>query len=375
MDRAVAEHLLHVEGDEEEHREQRCAHQKPDDVRARQRAQPEDAERHQWRLRAQLDGDERADQRRGDADQTERLQRSPTRVGCVDDRVDEDREAGGDGHRAGGVEVTRRRLGATLGDQPRRQRGDDQRHRHVDPQHPLPAEAIGEYPAEEHSRGAAGPCDGPPGPERLVALGAVTERRRDDRECRGRDDRGTEALGGAGGDQLTLVGGEAGRERRGRDDEEAGDEHSSPSQQVGQPPAEQQEAAEGEHVGVDDPGQALLREVEALADRRQRHVDDRGVEYDDELREAEQGEGDPAAAFELLGCGHHRGPPRVCDVCLCDNRNLNSGFASRTIRNLYSVCVLVITQPPRPRREGHDAHEDRRAAGPRPAPAALRRPA
>ncbi len=125
VDRAVAEHLLHVERDEEEHREQRRADQEPDDVGARQGPEAEDPERHQRRLRASLDRDEGGDQRRGQAEQAERLQRAPARVGRVDDRVDQDREAGGDGHRAGGVEVARRRLGAALGDQPRGERGDD----------------------------------------------------------------------------------------------------------------------------------------------------------------------------------------------------------------------------------------------------------
>ena len=67
VDRAVAEHLLHVEGDEEEHREQRGAGQHADDVGAGQRPQPEDAEGHQRRGRAQLDRDEGGEQRRGEA--------------------------------------------------------------------------------------------------------------------------------------------------------------------------------------------------------------------------------------------------------------------------------------------------------------------
>ena len=85
-------------------------------------------------------------------------------------------------------------------------------------------------------------------------------------------------------------------------------EHPPAAEQVGEPPAEQQEAAEGEHVGVDDPGEVVLGEVEGGADRRQRDVDDRGVEDDDELRHAQQRQRDPPAAFELLGVGHPRPP-------------------------------------------------------------------
>src|ERR1700753_1431060 len=46
------------------------------------------------------------------------------------------------------------------------------------------------------------------------------------------------------------------------------------------PATEEEEAAEGEHVGVDHPRQAALGEVQGVADRRQRHVDDRSVEDD-----------------------------------------------------------------------------------------------
>ena len=74
----------------------------------------------------------------------------------------------------------------------------------------------------------------------------------------GRDDRRAEALGRARRDQLTLGGGEAGRERGGRDEQQSADEHAPAPEQVGHAPAEQQEAAEGEHVRVHDPGEVLL---------------------------------------------------------------------------------------------------------------------
>src|SRR4029078_832464 len=58
-------------------------------------------------------------------------------------------------------------------------------------------------------------------------------------------------------------------------------------QGVGEAPAEQQEAAEGEGVGVDDPREVVLVEVERAPDRGQRDGDDRGGEDDDALREGE----------------------------------------------------------------------------------------
>ena len=63
VDRAVAEHLLHVEGDEEEHREERGAYEESDGVGSGQGSETEDPERDQRCIRAALDRDECSDQR------------------------------------------------------------------------------------------------------------------------------------------------------------------------------------------------------------------------------------------------------------------------------------------------------------------------
>ena len=140
-----------------------------------------------------------------------------------------------------------------LGDQPRCDRGGGEADRHVHPEDPFPAEALGEDAAEEDADGAAGAGDGPPGPERLVALGTLPEGDGDDRERRRRDDRGAEPLDGAGDDELDVVLGEAAGQRGEREEDQAGHEDAAAAEQVGEPAAEQQEAAEREHVGVDDP--------------------------------------------------------------------------------------------------------------------------
>ncbi len=53
-------------------------------------------------------------------------------------------------------------------------------------------------------------------------------------------------------------------------------------------PAEQEEPAEHQRVGVQDPGQALLREADVALDRRQRDVDHGRVQDDHELRDRDQ---------------------------------------------------------------------------------------
>ena len=63
------------------------------------------------------------------------------------------------------------------------------------------------------------------------------------------------------------------------------------------PAGEQQQAAEGDQVGVDDPGEVALGEAEVVLDRGQRDVDDRRVEDDHQHPRAEDVEGEPAAVF------------------------------------------------------------------------------
>ena len=101
--------------------------------------------------------------------------------------------------------------------------------------------------------------------------------------------------------------GEAAEERGDAEQDQAGHEHAPPAEQVGEAAAEQQEAAEGQRVGVDDPGQVVLGEVEGAADRRQRDVHDRGVEDDDELGRGQQGEREPLASLGVRW--------RSCDEC------------------------------------------------------------
>ena len=62
--------------------------------------------------------------------------------------------------------------------------------------------------------------------------------------------------------------------------------------------SDDQEAARHQGVAIDDPGQALSAETQVGLDRRQRHVDDRAVENEHELRQSEQ--------------RHRHPPPRIC---------------------------------------------------------------
>ena len=82
------------------------------------------------------------------------------------------------------------------------------------------------------------------------------------------------------------------------DDEggEADEEDALAAEEVAEPAGEQQQAAEGDQVAVDHPGQARLAEVEVPLDRGEGDVDDRRVEHDHQLPEADDEERDPPGA-------------------------------------------------------------------------------
>ena len=86
------------------------------------------------------------------------------------------------------------------------------------------------------------------------------------------------------------------RERGGREERDPEQEQAPVAEEVAQPAAEQQEAAEREQVRVDDPRERRLGEAEILADRRQRDVDDRDVEHDHQVAQAEDEQREPARA-------------------------------------------------------------------------------
>jgi hypothetical protein len=75
------------------------------------------------------------------------------------------------------------------------------------------------------------------------------------------------------------------------------------AEEVTQPAAEQQEAAEGQQIRVHDPGKRRLREAEVVPDRRQRDVYDRAVQDDHQISEAEDVEGEPPASHVQAGHG------------------------------------------------------------------------
>ena len=183
-----------------------------------------------------------------------------------------------------------------------RQREDRHADREVDEEDPVPVERVGDDAAEQHAGGAAAREDEAEDAHRLRPLRRLDEQGHDQRQRDCRDDRAADPLHGAGGDELALRARKAAGERREREDRDPDQEQPTVSEEVAEAPAEEEEAAEREQVGVDHPRERLLREAEVVADRRERDVHDRPVEDDHQVPEAEDEECEPTGAG--IGDGH-----------------------------------------------------------------------
>ena len=82
-----------------------------------------------------------------------------------------------------------------------------------------------------------------------------------------------------------------------REQGDPGEEDPAAADQVAEPAAEQEEAAERDEVAVEHPRQARLAEVQVGLDPRQRDRDDRAVHDRHQLGHADDGERDPAPAL------------------------------------------------------------------------------
>ena len=92
LQRRVVQHLLHVQRQQEEVREDDRAEQEAGDVRAGDGSQAEDAERDHRRLLPLLDRDEGDEQHGGGDEHADRPPARPADVGRLRDPVDEERE-------------------------------------------------------------------------------------------------------------------------------------------------------------------------------------------------------------------------------------------------------------------------------------------
>ena len=248
------------------------------------------------------------------AQQPERLRRAPAGVVGVDQRVDQQRQAGGDRDRAGDVEVARAaRCGSRAAGAGRATAATMPIGTLTNRTHSQPAHSVSTPPSSTPTAPPE-PATAPQTPSALLRSAPSAKIVVTIDSAAGESSAAPRPCTARAAISWPLGLREAAGQRGEREQDEAGDEQPAAAEQVGHAAAQQQEAAEGERVGVDDPREVVLGELEVAADRRQRDVDDRRVEHDDELRQREQRQG-ASALSAMLGddrCGlNGRGLSRI----------------------------------------------------------------
>ena len=202
----------------------------------------------------------------GRGEQADRLRRAPAGVGRVDQRVDEHREAGGDADRAGDVEgaATRTRRGSRAISRGASSAATMPIGTFTHSTHSQPTYSVSTPPSSTPAAPPE-PATAPQAPSALLRSApsrkvvVTIESAAGERIAAPRPWTARAAIS-APSDSAKPPTSEASAKRI-----EAAHEHAPAPEQVGHPPAEQQEAAEGEHVGVDDPGEVVLGEVEVAS--------------------------------------------------------------------------------------------------------------
>ena len=229
----------------------------------------------------------------------------------------------------------------------------------------MPAEHVGQDAAEQHADAAAAGHHEAEKAHRLGPLALFLEEQQEQRECDRRDDRAAEALDGARGDQQVLRGREAAGERGEREERDPAQEQPPVAEQVAEPAAQQQEAAEGQQVGVHDPRERFLGEAEIGANRGQRDVHDRRVEHDHQVAQAEDVEREPAcAAVDFIGSLRLlRGAASANLIARSDEfRARQTGLVSRWSTSPATSARCAPTWPPSTRWRGSSSPHGTRAS-------------
>jgi hypothetical protein len=173
------------------------------------------------------------------------------------------------------------------------------------------AQELGQDAAGEETDGAAADGDEHVGAHGLAPLQGARELGDDDGDDHRGGERAADALDEPGRDEHGLAVGRPAGDGGEHEEAHAGQEDLLAADQVAEAPGQEEEAAEGDEVGVDHPGQAGLVEAEALLDVREGHIDDGAVERVHEHGQADDDQGDPAPAVaggvvDIQGGSGHR---------------------------------------------------------------------
>jgi hypothetical protein len=105
---------------------------------------------------------------------------------------------------------------------------------------------------------------------------------------------------GAERNQRALGPGHPAQERADREDRQACHEDAPATEDVGQPPAQEQHPAEQDRVRADHPLEVGLGEVQIAFDRGQRDIHDGDIQHNHELRRHDRRQGQPLAPGRTL---------------------------------------------------------------------------
>ena len=223
---------------------------------------------------------------------------------------------------------------------------DGQPDRDVDEQHPAPGRPLGEHAAGDQADRPAADRDGREQRDRPQPLAALREHRGQQGQRGRRGERATDALQGPRGEQEPAGGGEAAEQRGGGEDGDAGQERAPPAEQVTGPGAQQQQAAEGERVGVEHPGQLRVGEVQRGLDVGQRDVDDGRVQHDHELAGQDDGEHHAWRGLTAPASANGRCGADGSVAALRGGRSDGDGVCRRTYGDIASRSTMVETEGP-----------------------------
>ncbi len=314
LDRGQPEHLLQVQRDVQEDREERGRDRGRRDLRAGEVRVAEQPEGQHRLLHAMLDHDERGEQDHGGGERGHDRRAPPPLLVAAQQREHEQEQAGAQGDLtrdvdAAGARITR--LAHVHAGDP--DAGDAERDVHEED--PLPVQAAGERATDERAdgercadrRAVGGQCTG--------ALLRAREGVGEDREGDGEHDRGADALHGAGCDERVDAGRRGARRGGEGEQRQARGEEPSTTEAVGQGAEGEDGRGEGERVRVDDPLQATEARVEVLGDAREGRVDDRDVEHEHRGGGADDREGPVSLghAWRSFGSGGVIESPRPRD--------------------------------------------------------------
>ena len=286
---------------------------------------------HQRLLRAQLDENEGGERDDGDGEQPEDRGGSPAPARALLESEDGGEQPDGEQPDAGDVEAHALLAGSQPPQhRPGEEQGED-RHGHVAPPDPLPADGVGEHAADQRPDREGDAADGSPDAEDepllLLREGVV-----EDRHGGGHQNRCAHALEHAPTDELEH--GARGRhhDRGERVEHHADDEDAFAAQDVAELSSEHDERSHGEEVGVQRPRQRGRRERQLVGDGADRGVDGGRVHRNQEQGDARGDERAPRMGrrherrrrLELLVVTGVLVDAGVCPDCLLhpDGRNL-----------------------------------------------------